>query len=171
MCGYATGTGRLRTASWRPASLAVPQDVLLPCAWLELEGLAKITVGLIRARVYVRDLDEEEPDGRLVLCPRGALGAIQVEGLLAPVADALAARTRAAMLRLAAVHRGAGRPEEAQAWRARAPNSSTTAVPPAAARTWRSAYLGCRSTTGGVSGRAALGPFCPVIRLISRGRC
>ncbi|MER5985598.1 hypothetical protein [Streptomyces sp. NPDC001787] len=76
MCGYATRTGRLRTASWRLASLAVPQDVMLPCAWLELEGLAKITVGLIRARVYVRDLAEEEPDG----CPRGALGAIQVEG-------------------------------------------------------------------------------------------
>ncbi|MFE2640842.1 hypothetical protein ACFXKF_40045 [Streptomyces scopuliridis] len=111
---------RPRAASWRPAPLAVPQDVLLPCAWPELEGLAKIAVGLSRARVYVRALAEDEPDGRLVLCLRGAPGAIQVQGPLAPVANVLAARTRAAMLRVAAVHREAGRPEEAQAWRARA---------------------------------------------------
>lgn len=100
---------RPRAASWCPAPLAVPRDVLLPCAWPELEGLAKIAVGLSRARVYVRDLAEDEPDGRLVLCLRGALGAIQVQGPLAPVADVLAARTRAAMLRVAAVPGGQGR--------------------------------------------------------------
>ena len=111
---------RLRAASWRPAPLAVPEDVLLPCAWRELEGLAEIAVGLSRARVYVSGLAEDETDGRLVLCLRGADGAIQIQGPLAPVADMLAARTRAAMLRVAAVHREAGRQKEAQAWRARA---------------------------------------------------
>lgn len=41
-------------------------------------------------------------------------------GLLAFVAEALAARIRTATLNLAAVHREAGRPQEARLWRARA---------------------------------------------------
>ncbi|MFJ9380171.1 hypothetical protein [Streptomyces sp. NPDC101455] len=110
----------LRTASWRPAPHAELEDVLLPCVWPELEGLAEIAVGLSRARVYVRDLGGAEPDRRLVLCLRGAPGAVRVEGPLAPVVEVLAARTRTAMLRVAAVHREAGRGQEAQAWRARA---------------------------------------------------
>jgi hypothetical protein len=109
-----------RAASWRPAPRAVLEDVLLPCTWTELEGLAEIAVGLSRARVYVTDLGGAEPDRRLVLCLRGAPGAVQVEGPLTPVSEVLAARTRAATLRVSAVHREAGRPEEAQLWRARA---------------------------------------------------
>lgn len=109
-----------RAASWRPAPRAVLEDVLLPCVWPELEGLAQIATGLNRARVYVRDLGGAEPDRRLVLCLCGAPGAVRVEGPLAPVAEILAARTRAAALRVAAVHREADRPEEAQLWRARA---------------------------------------------------
>jgi hypothetical protein len=109
-----------RAASWRPAPRAVLEDVLLPCTWPELEGLAEIAVGLSRARVYVTGLCGAEPDRRLVLCLRGAPGAVQVEGPLTPVAEVLAARTRTAALRVSAVHREAGRPEEAQLWRARA---------------------------------------------------
>ncbi|MDX3695031.1 hypothetical protein PV726_32775 [Streptomyces europaeiscabiei] len=109
-----------RAASWRPAPRVVQEDVLLPCTWPELERLAEIATGLNRARVYVRDLGGTEPDRRLVLCLRGAPGAVRIEGPLAPVAETLAARARAAALRVAAVHREAGRPEEAQAWRARA---------------------------------------------------
>ncbi|MFB0620274.1 hypothetical protein [Streptomyces sp. AGS-58] len=107
-------------ASWRPAPHAALEDVLLPCTWPELERLAQIATGLTRARVYVTDLGAAEPDRRLVLCLRGAPGAVQVEGPLTPVAEVLTARTRAATLRVAALHREAGRPEEAQLWRARA---------------------------------------------------
>ncbi|WEO93017.1 hypothetical protein A6P39_002350 [Streptomyces sp. FXJ1.172] len=109
-----------RAASWRPAPHAVLEDVLLPCTWPELERLAEIATGRSRARVYVRGLGVAEPDRRLVLCLRGAPGAVRVEGPLAPAAELLTARTRAAMLRTAAVHRQAGRAEEAQLWRARA---------------------------------------------------
>jgi hypothetical protein len=109
-----------RAASWRPAPRAVLEDVLLPCMWPELERLAEIATGRSRVRVYVRDLGGADPNRRLVLCLRGAPGAVQVQGPLAPVAEVLAARTRTAALRVAAVHREAGRPEEAQAWRARA---------------------------------------------------
>ncbi|MFK0047738.1 hypothetical protein ACIQU4_27355 [Streptomyces sp. NPDC090741] len=109
-----------RAASWRPAPYAVPEDVLLPCTWPELERLAQIGTGTSRAWVFVRDLGGAEPDRRLVLCLRGAPGAVRVEGPTAAVAEALAARARAAVLRVAAVHRGAGRAEEAQAWRTRA---------------------------------------------------
>lgn len=108
------------SASWRPARWTVLEDVLMPCTWPELEGLAEIAVGLSRARVYVRDLGGAEPDRRLVLCLRGAAGAVRVEGPLTPVAEVLAARARAAALRVAAVHREADRQAEAQAWRARA---------------------------------------------------
>ncbi|MDP5315665.1 hypothetical protein [Streptomyces poriferorum] len=108
----------LRAASWRPAPYTVLEDVLLPCTWAELEGLARIAVGQSRARVYVRELADAGP--LLVLCLRGAPGAVQVEGPLAPVAEPLAARTRAAVLRVAAVHRAAGRTGQAQVWRARA---------------------------------------------------
>lgn len=110
----------LRAASWRPAPRAVLEDVLLPCTWPELERLAAIAAGVHRARVYVRDLGAAEPDRRLVLCLRGAPGAVRVDGPLAPIAGTMAAKTRAAALRVAAVHREAGRPEEAQLWRARA---------------------------------------------------
>ncbi|MFE1764062.1 hypothetical protein ACFW81_07580 [Streptomyces angustmyceticus] len=111
---------RPRAASWRPAPRGVLADALLPCTWPELECLAEIAVGLSRARVYVRDLGGVEPDQRLVLCLRGAPGAVRVEGPLAPAAEVLAARTRAAALRVAAVHREAGRQQEAQVWRTRA---------------------------------------------------
>ncbi len=112
--------GRPRAASWRPAPHTVLEDVLLPCMWPELERLAQIATGLTRARVYVTDLGTVEPDRRLVLCLRGAPGTVQVEGPLTPVAEVLTAQTRAAVLRVAAAHREAGRPEEAQLWRARA---------------------------------------------------
>ncbi|MFN1193200.1 hypothetical protein ACK03K_33595 [[Kitasatospora] papulosa] len=39
----------------------VLEDVLLPCTWAELEGLARIVVGQSRARVYVRELDGTGP--------------------------------------------------------------------------------------------------------------
>ncbi|MFE0373934.1 hypothetical protein [Streptomyces tendae] len=110
----------VRAASWRPAPHAVPEDVLLPCTWPELERLAEIATGRSRARVYVRALGDAGPERRLVLCLRGAPGAVRAEGPLAPVAELLAARTRAATLRVAAVHREAGRAEQAQLWRARA---------------------------------------------------
>lgn len=109
-----------RAASWQPAPHTVLEDVLLPCTWPELERLAQIATGLSRARVYVTDLGAVESDRRLVLCLRGAPGAIRVEGPLAPVVEVLTARTRAAALSVAAIHREAGRPEEAQLWRARA---------------------------------------------------
>lgn len=109
-----------RAASWRPAPQTVLEDVLLPCTWPELERFAEIATGRSRARVYVRDLDGADPDQRLVLCLRGAPGAVQIEGPLNPVAELLTARTRAAVLRVAAVHREAGRAEQAQLWRARA---------------------------------------------------
>ncbi|MFC8704899.1 hypothetical protein ACFUIV_22310 [Streptomyces anulatus] len=112
-----TGQG-LRAESWRPAPSAVLVDVLLPCTWPELEGIARIAVGESRARVYVRELDAAGP--LLVLCLRGAPGAVRVEGPLVPVAEPLAARARAAALRVAAEHRAAGRTEQAQVWRARA---------------------------------------------------
>jgi hypothetical protein len=112
--------GRVRAASWRPAPHTVLEDVLLPCLWPELERLAQIATGLTRARVYVTGLGAAEPDRRLVLCLRGAPGAVRVEGPMAPVAETLTARTRAAVLRVAAVHRDAGRAEEAQLWRTRA---------------------------------------------------
>ncbi|MEW1637602.1 hypothetical protein AB0469_26470 [Streptomyces sp. NPDC093801] len=44
----------------------------------------------------------------------------RVEGPMAAAAEVLAARARAAALRVAAVHREAGRAEDAQLWRARA---------------------------------------------------
>lgn len=113
--------GLVWAASWRPAPRAVPEDVLLPCTWAELEGLARIAVGVSRARVYVRDAGGSAgPGGPLVLCLRGAAGAVRVEGPLAAVAEELAGRARAAALRVAAVHRAAGRHEQAQVWRARA---------------------------------------------------
>lgn len=99
----------LRAASWRPAPYAVLEDVLLPCTWPELEGIARIAVGQSRARVYVRELDGTGP--LHVLCLRGAPGAVRVAGPLFPVAEPLAARARAAVLRVAAVHRAAGRTE------------------------------------------------------------
>ncbi|MDX3801077.1 hypothetical protein [Streptomyces sp. AK04-3B] len=107
-------------ASWRPALHAALEDVLLPCTWPELERLAEIATGLTRTCVYLTDLGAAEPDPRLVLCLRGAPGAVQVEGPLTPVSEVLTARTRAATLRVAAVHREADRPQEAQLWRARA---------------------------------------------------
>lgn len=79
-------------ASWRPAPHAALEDVLLPCTWPELERLAGIATGLTRARVYVTDLGAAEPDPRLVLCLRGAPGAIQVEGPLTPVAEEVTGR-------------------------------------------------------------------------------
>lgn len=109
-----------RAASWRPAPRAVLQDVLLPCTWPELEGLAGIATDGSRARVYVRDLGEAGPQRRLVLCLRGPDGAVRVEGPVGPVTEALAARARAAALNVAAVHREAGRAQEARLWRARA---------------------------------------------------
>ncbi|MEV6680727.1 hypothetical protein AB0N09_28255 [Streptomyces erythrochromogenes] len=109
-----------RAASWAPAPHAVQEDVLFPCTWPELKGLAQIAAGLSRARVFVRDLGSAAPDRRLVLCLRGAPGAVRVDGPAAAVAEILAARTRAATLCVAAVHREAGRPEQAQVWRARA---------------------------------------------------
>jgi hypothetical protein len=111
---------RPQAASWRPAPLTVLEEVLLPCMWPELERLAEIAVGLSKAKVYVRDLGEGELERRPVLCLRDATGAVRVEGPLAPVAEELAARTRTATLRVAAMHREAGRPQEAQLWRARA---------------------------------------------------
>ncbi|MER7309898.1 hypothetical protein E5082_31460 [Streptomyces griseoluteus] len=111
---------RLRAASWRPAPQAIPEDVLLPCAWRELEGLTEVAVGLSRSRIYVRELAEHELAGRLVLCLRGAPGAIQVQGPMAPVGEVLAARTRSAVLHVAAVHHAADREEDRQVWRARA---------------------------------------------------
>ncbi|WP_331750684.1 hypothetical protein OG215_36100 (plasmid) [Streptomyces globisporus] len=110
--------GGLRAASWGPGPSVVLVDVLLPCTWPELEGLARIAVGRSRARVYVREL--ATPGPLLVLCLRGAPGAVRVEGPLSPMAELLAARVRAAVLGVAAVHRGAGRTEQAQAWRSRA---------------------------------------------------
>ncbi|WP_237277546.1 hypothetical protein [Streptomyces caniscabiei] len=69
-----------RAASWRPAPHAVPEDVLLPCTWPELERLAEIATGRSRARVYVRALGDAGPEQRLVLCLRGAPGAVRAEG-------------------------------------------------------------------------------------------
>ncbi|TLQ39172.1 hypothetical protein [Streptomyces marianii] len=109
----------LRAASWRPAPHAAAEDVLLPSTWPELEGLARIAAGQSRARVYVRVLDDADAGPLLVLCLRGAPGAVRVEGPLSPVAETLTARARAAVLRVAAVHREADRAEEAQVWRAR----------------------------------------------------
>ncbi|MFE0857285.1 hypothetical protein [Streptomyces mutabilis] len=109
-----------KAASWRPAPRAVLQEVLLPCTWPELERLAEIATGRSRARVYVRDLGEAGPEQLLVLCLRGASGAVRVDGPLAPVAEVLTARARAAALDVAAVHREAGRPQEARLWRTRA---------------------------------------------------
>ena len=97
---------------------AVLEDVLLPCTWPDLECLADIATGRSRARVYVRGLDAADPDRRLVLCLRGAPGAVRIEGPLAPVSELLTARTRAVTLHIAAVHREAGRPEQAQLSRA-----------------------------------------------------
>lgn len=111
---------RPQAAFWRPAPHTVLEDVLLPSTWPELERLAEIATGRSRARVYVRDLDVADPDRLLALCLRGAPGAVRIEGSLTPLAELLAARTRAATLRVAAVHREAGRPEQAQIWRARA---------------------------------------------------
>ncbi|MER6717126.1 hypothetical protein [Streptomyces sp. NPDC000877] len=110
----------LRAASWQLAPHAVLEDVLLPCTWPELEPLAQIATGLARARVYVTDLGAAGPDQPLVLCLRGAPGAVQVQGRLTPIAETLTARTRAATLSVAAVHREASRPQLAQLWRARA---------------------------------------------------
>lgn len=112
-----TGRG-LRAASWGPGPYAVLEDVVLPCTWPELEGLARIAVGQSRARVYVRELDTAGT--LLVLCLRGAPGAVRVEGPLSPVAEPLAARARAAALGVAAAHRAAGRAGQAQVWRVRA---------------------------------------------------
>ncbi|MGW2686214.1 hypothetical protein ACWC6I_24055 [Streptomyces sp. NPDC001414] len=109
-----------RAASWRPAPRAVLREILLPCTWPELERLAEIATGRSRSRVYVRELGEAGPEQLLVLCLRGAGGAVRVEGPLASVAEVLAARARAAALGVAAVHRAAGREQEAQLWRARA---------------------------------------------------
>ncbi|MEV7156950.1 hypothetical protein AB0N77_20350 [Streptomyces misionensis] len=100
------------------------QEVLLPSMWPELERLAEIATGRSRARVYVRDLGDAGPERRLVpclvLCLRGADGAVRVEGLVGSVAEVLAARARAAVLTVAAVHREAGRPQETRVWCARA---------------------------------------------------
>ncbi|MFH9742660.1 hypothetical protein ACH4MA_33855 [Streptomyces roseolus] len=96
------------------------QEVLLSCTWPELERLAGIATGASRARVYVRDLGGAGPERRLVLCLRGADRAVRVEGPVGPVAEVLVARCRAAALDVAAVHREAGRPQEARLWRARA---------------------------------------------------
>ncbi|MBP5896306.1 hypothetical protein [Streptomyces scabiei] len=109
-----------RAASWRPAPHTALDDVLLSCTWLELERLAGIATGLARAGVYVTGLGAAEPDRCLVLCLSGTPDAVQVEGPLTPVAEVVTARTRAAALRVAASHREAGRPQEAQLWRARA---------------------------------------------------
>ncbi|MFI1312493.1 hypothetical protein ACH4TS_20465 [Streptomyces albidoflavus] len=114
-----SGEAGLRAGSWRPSPYAVLREVLLPCAWPELECLAGIATGSSRARVYVRGLGEVGPERLLVLCLRGAGGAVRVEGPLAPVAEVLAARARAAVLNVAAVHREAGRRQEARLWRAR----------------------------------------------------
>ncbi|MGW6202054.1 hypothetical protein ACWF9B_00135 [Streptomyces sp. NPDC055089] len=94
------------------------ENILLPCTWPESEGIAQIAMGVSRAWVYVRDLGEPELNGWLVLCLRGAPGTVQ--GPLAPVGEALAARTRTAVLRATAVHRAAVRRDETQVWRARA---------------------------------------------------
>ncbi|MFE9620416.1 hypothetical protein [Streptomyces sp. NPDC006384] len=96
------------------------QEVLLPSTWPELERLAEIPTGRSRARVYVRDLGEAGPERRLVLCLRGADGAVRVEGPVGSAAEVLAVRARAAALDVAAVHRAAGRAQEARLWRARA---------------------------------------------------
>ncbi|MFI8200407.1 hypothetical protein ACIF6K_28440 [Streptomyces sp. NPDC085942] len=66
----------------------------------------------------VRELDTDGP--LLVLCLRGAPGAVRVEGPLAPVAEVPAGRARTAALGIAAVHRAAGQTEQARVWRARA---------------------------------------------------
>nr|WP_228873948.1 hypothetical protein [Streptomyces halstedii] len=113
-----TGSQGVGAASWGPGPYVVLEYVLLPCTWAELEGLARIAVGQSRARVYVRELGA--PGTLLVLCLRGAPGAVRVEGPLSPVAELLAARARAAALGVAAVHRAAGRTGQAQVWRSRA---------------------------------------------------
>ncbi|WP_274036674.1 hypothetical protein [Streptomyces sp. MMBL 11-1] len=115
--GREAGRG-LWAASWRPGPFVVLEDVVLPCTWPELEGIARIAVGASRARVYVRELDAA--GSFLVLCLRGAPGALRVEGPLSPVAELLAGRARAAALHVAAVHRAAGRTGQAQVWRGRA---------------------------------------------------
>ncbi|MER8120658.1 hypothetical protein [Streptomyces sp. NPDC094031] len=109
---------RSGTRPW--TACAVLRELLLPCAWPELERLAEIAAGGSRARVYVRDLGEAGSEEFLMLCLRGAGGAVRVYGPLAPVAEVLAARVCAAALDVAAVHREAGREEEARLWRARA---------------------------------------------------
>ncbi|MGW0673151.1 hypothetical protein [Streptomyces sp. NPDC002746] len=106
----------LRAGFWPPAPHTVLVDVLLPCTWAELEGIARIGVGQSRARVYVRELVDGSP--LLVLCLRGSPGAVRIEGQLSPLAEPLTARARAAALGVAAVHRADGRVEEAQVWRA-----------------------------------------------------
>ncbi|MFK0142714.1 hypothetical protein [Streptomyces murinus] len=115
-----SGEGGPRAASWALAPRAVLREVLLPCTWPELEGLAQIATGTSRARVYVRSLGGAWAEQLLVLCLRGAGGAVRVEGPLDPVAEVLTARVRAAALKVAAVHCAAGREQEARLWRARA---------------------------------------------------
>ncbi|MFC3350244.1 hypothetical protein ACFOOM_23015 [Streptomyces echinoruber] len=78
----------------------------------------------------------------------GAHGAVRVQGPLALVAEVLAARTRAAALRVAAVHRAAGWGEEARVWRARARRILTTIQATRRGRSVRAASAGL-PTLGG----------------------
>jgi Shikimate dehydrogenase substrate binding domain len=109
--------GQLVAASTQAAPGAVIEQVLLPSDWDTLVGLGRIAVGESRARLYLTTHGAPEP-GQLVLCLRGAEGAVRVQGPLAPIADALGGRVRAAVLRMTALYRAAGRIDEARRWRA-----------------------------------------------------
>ncbi|MFC7912520.1 hypothetical protein [Streptomyces sp. NPDC057386] len=99
-----------------PARGARPEEVLLPCDAALLILLGRIALGSSRAGLYAAHLDEEDPDRRLVLCARGAPGAVRVRGAVSSVADTLYGRTRAAMLAAGALRRASGRDDEAAHW-------------------------------------------------------
>ncbi|MFD7919678.1 hypothetical protein ACFV3R_10675 [Streptomyces sp. NPDC059740] len=99
-----------------PARGTRPEEVLLPCDAALLILLGRIALGNSRAALYAARLDEEDPGRRLVLCARGAPGAVRVHGAMSSVADALYARTRAAMLTAGALLRASGQGDEAAHW-------------------------------------------------------
>ncbi|MFF8601871.1 hypothetical protein ACF065_27625 [Streptomyces sp. NPDC015232] len=102
--------------AFAPARGARPEEVLLPCDAALLTLLGRIALGSSRAGLYAARLDEEGAGRRLVLCARGAPGAVRVRGAVGSVADTLYGRTRAAMLTAGALLRASGQDDEAALW-------------------------------------------------------
>jgi hypothetical protein len=92
------------------------EDVLLPHDEAALMVLGAMATGGSQAHLYVCSVSEDREDLRLVVCLRGADGAVRVEGRASMVADTLYARTRAALLAMAKSARDAGRQDEARHW-------------------------------------------------------